>query len=808
MIIMKLFLMFLFLFSFSNCYFTYGANTKAKPVTGSLILSEKVDIKVIVYSKSIEYNLENNLYNLLWKNPNIQSVEVLSERKDEFYYGNYKNTLIVRLHEEDVEKIGGYLPLLTLAVYPLITVRTYPVSMQYYDEKGNIDYYNFNDTPRETEILSWLVLPLLPVNLFTTRYTQKSAALSSIYYFLNKDKDPSLAKNIKSTEKLTMRPGFKKAIDDWRKEYEWREKFTQKEKSEIDSETNMEILLIDVLLDNKTTYARYYRLQKLIDYQFRINGHDLSVELLERMKIKMPNKKEDIQELINIINEKDNAAIINPGSGINSTEDDYLPNPEVSGRKIYFTSSDRKGGSGGEDVWESSYNEESRSWMKASPVSELNDGDNQSPEAISSDGTEMSIWGHYKGHLGGGDIYKSRLTSSGWKSPVNFDRPINSEFFDSDSCFSANGNAILFASDRPGGYFKYKAKSKYYAGSTWGNTDIYVSLKKEDGSYSTPINLGPIINTPGAERTPFLHPDGKTLYFSSEGHNGFGKLDIFKTVRLDDTWQNWSKPINLGIKLNSHGVNWGFRVTASSDRGYYTSEREDSIGKEDIYEIIPLPQRAKPVGEVAAVFGKITDENNKPAEANIEWQVLKTGETIGRLKSKPTTGEYYITLPVGDTYAYYATINGYLNQSQIIDLSKDKKFREVKEEMKLISIDYAIKKGTEITLNNILFEAGKDKLRSESFAELNRLIKVMNENPLLKIEIQGHSSLEPGISDDLNTELSRNRAEAVSVYLLSKGITRERLRSKGYGSSKPAFPNDSEENRIKNRRVSFVVLKD
>lgn len=176
--------------------------------------------------------------------------------------------------------------------------------------------------------------------------------------------------------------------------------------------------------------------------------------------------------------------------------------------------------------------------------------------------------------------------------------------------------------------------------------------------------------------------------------------------------------------------------------------------------------------------------------------------------SKATTGEFYITLPVGGQYAYFATIKGYLNQSQKIDLSKDKKFREVKFEMKLVSIDSAISQGTEITLNNITFEAGKDVLRSESFAELDRLVQVMIDFPKIKMEIQGHTSSEPGVKEESNLDLSNRRAKSVSDYILSKGIPADRLRSKGYGSSKPTASNDSEENRIKNRRVSFIVLKD
>ena len=806
---MKLAFLLSFVFYIANCTLSVRTNSHSSPGT-EIDLPAKIKVKVIV-SGDTDSGLAETLKDKLSDHPKIESVEVISDSADIYNTGDHKNTLVVRFQNKgvgsDVNGYTAFLGIITLGVFPIVETEKFPVALQFYDEKGDSKYLQSEQPVKETSFRSWLAMPLFIFDYILPKATPKVLALSGIYSFLDKETNSKLSKNVASTERLVYNPKIQAAVDEWKKEFAWREKLSKEEASKIkEMESNS---LEDYLKADKTgSYASYLALEKFAGLKMKSGDFSGAANAWKTYQNQFPNKKSEIQELISILGEKENGQIKNIGSDINSSVKEYTPIPEVSGRKMYFTSNGRSGGSGNEDLWESSLNEQTNSWYNTKPISELNDSGNQAPLAVSPDGTEIFIFGHYTGALGGGDIFQSKLGSNGWQETTHLNRPINSEYFDSDIGFSSEGKAVLFVTDRPGGYFPLNLKNKYHAGDYWGNTDIYVSFKNEDGSYTSPRNLGPFINTPGAERMPFLHPDGKTLYFSSNGHNGFGDLDIFKTVRLDDTWQNWSKPVNLGKSLNGSGTDWGFKMTAASKSGFFAAELKDSLGGSDLYEIIPLPERAKPAGEVVGIYGKIVDQNGNPAEARVVWQDLKTGKTIGQLMSKATTGEFYITLPVGGQYAYFATIKGFLNQSQKIDLSKDKKFREVNFEMKLVSIDSAISQGTEITLNNITFEAGKDVLRSESFAEIDSLVKVMIDSPKIKMEIQGHTSAEPGVKEEINLDLSNRRAKSVSDYLLSKGVPVNRLRSNGYGSSKPTAPNDKEENRIKNRRVSFIVLKD
>jgi len=547
---------------------------------------------------------------------------------------------------------------------------------------------------------------------------------------------------------------------------------------------------------------RFFYLLRLMAFEINQNKHSEALKVLEKNLSEFPEFKKDLDELVALLKEtNENVQTIDQGPEVNSN-DSYLPIPELSEKKLYYTSQKTSGAKGGEDILEVS--NVGGTWKEKKFLTSINSSTHDSACSVSADGTELVLFGNYPGSLGSGDLFISKLTSQGWSKPENLGYPINSSYFDSDGIFTPDGKAFLFVSDRPGGYFKQASKNKYNAASYWGNTDIYVSFIDENGNFGIPINLGPMVNTPGAERTPFLHPDGKTLYFSSNGYNvNFGDLDIYKTVRLDDTWTNWSEPINIGKELNTTGADWGFKLTASSDKGYM-SRFNVTKNQHNIFAFVPLPKRAKPAGTVIAIEGKIIDENGTPLEADIEWENLDTSEKLGKLKSKPLSGEFFITLPLGNKYAYFARKSGYVSQSQSIDLTKEKNYSVKKIEITLVSIQTAKRTGQEIVLGNILFESDKSLLDKRSFPELDRLIQILKQNPEIKIEIQGHTST--GRIEDFNLKLSQERADAVANYLLEKGIEKERIQAKGYGSSKPIAPNTTEANKAKNRRVSFKIL--
>jgi outer membrane protein OmpA-like peptidoglycan-associated protein len=605
-------------------------------------------------------------------------------------------------------------------------------------------------------------------------------------------------------EPITLTDEMQKEKDEKQAEFLWRSSLTQNMAVTISKFKNdaASIKAIeDSLKDGKPTYYNYLLVEKLASFEITKKNYEAATKIWLRYKKLFPKKASGIDTIIASLKENDGKITFqNVGKEVNLGST-YMPVPELSGKKMFFTGMDLYAKKTGEDIYETVFKD--KKWTSVQPILQLNTKNHESALGVSPDGTTLYVFGNYAGSFGGGDIFYSQLTDGGWSKATPFEYPINSANFESDAFLTSDGKAIIFVSDRESGLFAFHAKNKYYAGNFWGNTDIYISFKNEEGNFSPPINIGPMLNTPGAERTPYLHPDGQTLYFSSNGYSGFGDLDLYKSVRLDDTWQNWSKPEHLGRSLNSPGADWGFKLTASSDRGFTAADSGQNNYQNHIFEILPLPKKAKPNNIVIAIRGRIVDENNQALQADLEWQVMGADKNLGKLSSKPVTGEFFITLPAGKEYAYFARKQGYLNQSQSINLTKEKVYKEIEMEIVLVSTESAKTRGTEITLNNIIFESDKDVLDAKSFAELDRLVEILNSDSSVEIEIQGHTSV--GRTEDFNLDLSTRRAESVAKYLFEKNIEPTRISTKGYGSSKPRVPNTTEENKSKNRRVSFVI---
>jgi outer membrane protein OmpA-like peptidoglycan-associated protein len=527
-------------------------------------------------------------------------------------------------------------------------------------------------------------------------------------------------------------------------------------------------------------------------------------EIYLKYKDRFPLMKERFDKIIDLISsEAENLVITNLGSNINTDSNEYLPKISMDGTKLFFCSENKPDGIGGEDIFFSEW--QNGKWSKSIVLDKnINTIENEAIVSISPDGTKLILFGNYENTFGGGDLYFSEKTGTGWNKPEHYPKPINSQFFDADGFYTSDGKYFLFTSDRPGTTGKFQEKGEYFHGSNSGNTDIFVCKITENG-FSEPINLGPVINTPYAERTPFLHPDGKTLYFSSDGHYGIGKLDVFKSTRLNDSsWIEWSEPENLGKEINTPGNDWGYQVSTRGDLAYFSSrDKSGGFGGEDIYSVT-LPEKAKPMA-IASIRGIVTDNYGKPLEAEIKWENLSTNEEIGKLKSDPKNGNYYIALPLGINYGYYAERKGYYPAANNINLINTGEYIDTVENIMLVEIEDMIKKNTWVRINNIFFETGKYNLNRESFPELNRVIKILNDNTNVRIEIGGHTD-NTG-SDKSNLELSLKRAGAVKDYLISNGCLSANITAKGFGKSVPIESNNTETGRAKNRRVEFRFIK-
>lgn len=476
----------------------------------------------------------------------------------------------------------------------------------------------------------------------------------------------------------------------------------------------------------------------------------------------------------------------NLGPLVNSPFDELSPIISPDGKTLFITRYPDNN-NGKNNIWYSTL-QENGSWTKAQNIGiPLNVvGSSTSVQSITPDGNTVllsNLYRYFDGSVTGGGCSISWRQRGGWAFP----KGQTIEKFENNNQYvsyylSNSGKYLLMAIEKKKGY---------------GEKDIYVSFKESENTWSKPLNLGNIVNTKGDEFGPFLAADDKTLYFVSEGHKGYGDADVWMTKRLDETWENWSNPVNLGDKINTPNFDAYFSIDAAGEYAYFSSSN-NSYGKSDIFRI-KMPQEAKPE-PVVLVYGKVFDKKtNQPIKANISYELLPSGKEVGTAVTSPEDTVYKIVLPFGKTYGFMANSNNYYSITENLDLTNLSEYKELEINLYLAPIE----KNEAIRLNNIFFEFGLATLKEESFPELNRLMKLLNDNPTIQIEISGHTD-NVG-SDEDNLKLSEDRAASVVEYLSSNGVSKNRLTPKGYGESKPIATNETEEGKQLNRRVEFTV---
>ncbi|MEP7128814.1 MAG: OmpA family protein, partial [Chitinophagales bacterium] len=344
-----------------------------------------------------------------------------------------------------------------------------------------------------------------------------------------------------------------------------------------------------------------------------------------------------------------------------------------------------------------------------------------------------------------------------------------------------NGKILFFTSTRTGGK---------------GGSDIWISTKDKNGKWSIPVNAGDSINTPLDEKTPFIHSDGKTLYFSSPGHPGMGKDDIFYSRKKEDG--SWSRAVNIGYPINTKNDENSLIVSLDGKHAYFASDRFKLNRDMDLY-YFDLYEEARPK-LVTYVRGIVTDAADEtPLAADLQLIDLETGIISGEATADKQTGNYLVSIPTGKNYAMNVSAKGYLFYSENFSL---KNF--INEEPFQLNIHLqAIKTGSTVVLKNIFFESDSYLLKEESKAELNKLTDLLKQNSTLKIQISGHTDNQGTAA--YNQLLSENRAKTVYDYLVVNGIIASRLTYKGYGETKPLQSNDTEAGKSVNRRTEFTV---
>ncbi len=477
---------------------------------------------------------------------------------------------------------------------------------------------------------------------------------------------------------------------------------------------------------------------------------------------------------------------VSVGDGINTPDDEYWPSITADGQMITFTrqanSRDQRNYSPAQEDFYISYFSDSR-WQKALNAGPpLNTRQNEGAQSLSSDGSYMYFTACDRpGGLGSCDIFFSALNKGKWSEPANVGSPVNTQYWESQPSISADGRVLYFSGNRPGGC---------------GGKDIWFSIMGDDGKWKTPGNMGKTINTPGDEMSPFIHFDGKTLYFSSDGLPGMGGFDIYFTRMQKDS--TWSVPRNLGYPINTFADETGLVIESDGQKAYFSSKRDKQNGKDifwfNLYESI----RPDPV---AYLKGKVTDgETGRSLRADFELINLSTGKSAF-INSSDEDGNIFVCLPSGFNYGINVRKKGYLFYSENFML--EEKHTVLKPYLKQIILS-PLKVGESMLLANVFFEIDSWTLKKESMNELNNLLSLLRENKEIIVEIGGYTDATG--TDEHNQILSEKRAIAVVDFLKASGIDAERLRHKGYGNTSPKGNNVTSEGRKLNRRTEVTIV--
>ncbi|MCF6364901.1 MAG: OmpA family protein [Bacteroidales bacterium] len=546
----------------------------------------------------------------------------------------------------------------------------------------------------------------------------------------------------------------------------------------------------------------------------------LTPKEMQRKKTKIDKRIEECESGIKLMNNPVRCFVDNLGNGVNTKAPEYSPVFYFRDSVLYFTSR-RENTTGGkknpysrmyyEDVYTSYF--KNGKWQNADQMEKpINTKHNDAAVDISPEGREICI---YRGYKGQGDLYNSQFKKDMWQKPGKMKRVNKGKYRESSVSVTRDSMTLYFISDRKGGQ---------------GRQDIWMTQKTIDGSkWQKPQNLGHVVNTKYNEETVEISADGKDLYFSSKGHNSMGGYDVFVTHKNDDG--TWTEPENIGYPINTPGDDVFFMLTKNEKFGYYSSNRDDSFGDKDIYQVVFLgPEKpthisfgnpndliayfAEPINEtdiekpvnikviqLSIVKGVVTDAfSGKPIKATLELVDNATGEVVKIVESYASTGAYTVPLPPGKDYALTAGAPDYFFHSENFTIADTSTHEVIRKDIQLQPMGI----GAKIVLNNVFFDSGKAILRPESFPELNRLARILTDYKNIRVEISGHTDSRG--SESSNQGLSQRRAQSVVDYILTRGVNLAQIVAMGYGESQPRADNNTASGRQLNRRVEAKIL--
>lgn len=524
--------------------------------------------------------------------------------------------------------------------------------------------------------------------------------------------------------------------------------------------------------------------------------------------------------------------IDNMGKKVNSKYPDYGMIMTADASEIFFTSRRPNTTGEGKDPYDGGYYEDvytsnrytTKEWTPATNIgSPINTKGHDAAVSLSPDGSKMII---YLDDKGDGNLYESLREGDHWSKLNKLNKEVNSNYHESSAWYSPDGKKLYFVSNQPDTKRGEPADRDIFVAHWNEKKEKWLDIKR------LPSN----INTKYDEDGIYMHPDGKTLYFSSKGHNSMGGYDVFKTVRQEDG--TWSDPENMGYPINTPDDDVFFVVAANGRDAYMTSYREEGEGDKDLYKVTLLGKKKDPImngedmllanakapvraariesevevsSQLMLLKGIVRDEETKkPLKASIELADNETGEVIAEFSSDSKSGRYLVSLPGGKNYGIAVKAEDYLFHSENFDVKSSSGYKEVVKNIDLKKINV----GKAIVLRNVFFDFNKYSLRVESEVELNRLVKFLNDNSKVSIELSGHTDSRGSAA--YNKKLSLNRAKSVVDYLVKKGISKDRLEYAGFGSEKPMVTDaeiakmtrksDREDAHQRNRRTEFKII--
>ncbi len=566
----------------------------------------------------------------------------------------------------------------------------------------------------------------------------------------------------------------------------------------------------DILWNLALAYQQNYMFDKSIEYLNKYKAYAKKNRITSKNK-KIARKLQECENGKTMYDNPKNIVITNI-SNINSSYPDYCPLITADESVLIFTSR-REGVVGGlRDINDGQYTEDifisnnnNGTWDTPKNIGKpLNSKYHDATVGLSFDGQTMLVFKR-------GDIYICHLKGETWTSPEPLPKAINSDEVENSACFSFDGKKIYFIRGK--------------TNDNSSNGDIYMS-EKVNGKWKTAKRLSNVVNSKYDEDGVFMHPDGKTLFFSSKGFNSIGGYDIFKSTQQKNG--KWTIPENLGYPVNTPEDDIYFVQSADGKTGYYSSIRDEGQGFTDIYTINFSPQKpmyqnsddnliASDNNTTKEVYLETTEDdktvnltlvtgivfnNNtlEPVEVKIQIFDNKKNEIILETTSNSASGKYLVSLPSGKNYGMAITASNYLFHSENFDLPEAQTFQNVTKDIAL----FPIIEGSKIVLNNIFFDFNKSVLKGESSSELDIFVEFLQENSDINIEISGHTDNKG--SHEYNKKLSEARAKAVVDYFIEKGVKKERLQYRGASFDEPVASNKTEKGRQLNRRVEFKIM--